>query len=184
MYYTNFDENITSKLGIVVEKWPLKNFCSPSDIKTRNKVQILWNSWNSGATCFQKLSAEEWKVWGEERFTNKLTEMDVTPPNDITAETSNPDIGHTSAAAPAATTDVGNSTTQTASNHLPDPVQHPLDLSPDENMPPQGSALPYAEHLANQWGGKPKTAHAPFVEFINGTVTSTDGSYVMTTKKP
>lgn len=68
MYYTNFDEHITTNWRIICVAWPLQNFCSPADLKSRNEVQVLYNAWKSGVTRFEQLSVEAFEKWEEARF--------------------------------------------------------------------------------------------------------------------
>lgn len=72
MNYQNFDDSITAKLGVVIEGWPLNKFCSPSDVKSRNEVSVLFNAWSSGTARFRRLTTEEWREWEECRFTSAL----------------------------------------------------------------------------------------------------------------
>jgi hypothetical protein len=75
MYYTNFSESITAKWRVVCEGWPLKKFCSPADLSTRNEVELLSNSWKNGTTKFRRLSDEEFQNWEQERFEVAVNEM-------------------------------------------------------------------------------------------------------------
>ena len=68
MIYTNFEDAITAKHGIVLENWPLKEFCNPSAIKSRNEVVVLLRSWESGTTRFRRMDTREWEAWSETRF--------------------------------------------------------------------------------------------------------------------
>lgn len=72
MNYANFGDSITRKYGVVIEHWPLPTFCSPSDIKTRNEVSVLFNAWSSGTARFRRLSNEEWEAWEAESFQSAL----------------------------------------------------------------------------------------------------------------
>jgi hypothetical protein len=74
MFYQNFDENITAKYGVVIKNWPLQKFCSPGDIGSRIELKVLYQSWQSGATYFQKLSREELSQWEEDQFQARLQE--------------------------------------------------------------------------------------------------------------
>jgi hypothetical protein len=76
MSYQNFDDHITSKFSVIIENWPLKTFCSPSDVKSLNKVKVLYHAWDSGAVHFCRLSTKEWKDWEENRFRKAMTQMD------------------------------------------------------------------------------------------------------------
>src|SRR5262249_43921592 len=78
MFYRNFEDSITDKYGVVVENWPLKMFCSPSDVKSRNEVQVLYRAWESGTARFRRMSSTEWAEWQENRFRNAMAEMAPT----------------------------------------------------------------------------------------------------------
>lgn len=72
MYYSSFDTNITAKYGVVCEKWPLPNFVSPADLKTRNEVEILFHAWSTNTTTFRKLTNTELDEWQEQRFQDAM----------------------------------------------------------------------------------------------------------------
>ncbi|KAH9951710.1 hypothetical protein B0H21DRAFT_684804 [Amylocystis lapponica] len=72
MTYTNFDEHVTVKHGIIIENWPLNKFCNPSSIPSRNEVDVLYQAFRSGTTRFRKLTNPEWEEWEEARFQAKL----------------------------------------------------------------------------------------------------------------
>ena len=85
MQYDRFDDLITHKYGIVVKNWPLNRFCNPSAVATRIELELLLNSWESGATRFQQLSKDEMRAWENERFSSKLTMMSLSPPSTPTS---------------------------------------------------------------------------------------------------
>ena len=60
---------------MVVKNWPLKQFCNPSAVATRIELEVLFNSWESGATQFEKLSKDELRTWENERFSSQLAMM-------------------------------------------------------------------------------------------------------------
>lgn len=68
MYYSSFDTQITAKYGVVCERWPLPNFVSPADLKTRNEVEILFHAWSTNTTTFRRLTITELDEWQEQRF--------------------------------------------------------------------------------------------------------------------
>lgn len=68
MVFRHFEENITTKYSIVVDRWPLPKFCSPSDIKSKKEVKVLFNTWSSGTTSFCRLSSCELEEWSNSRF--------------------------------------------------------------------------------------------------------------------
>jgi hypothetical protein len=63
MYYQNFDHHITRTHRVVLKGWPLPKFCCPSDLGSLVEVQLLYESWQSGASRFRKLTDPEWKDW-------------------------------------------------------------------------------------------------------------------------
>ncbi|KAG9311957.1 hypothetical protein JVU11DRAFT_7224 [Chiua virens] len=70
MFYVNFNTHITEKMGIVIKGWPLKKFCSPSDINSTMELQVLYNAWKSGTTHFSKMSTDKWRAWGTSCLTD------------------------------------------------------------------------------------------------------------------
>src|SRR5271155_5771358 len=72
MFYTNFDDNITAKHGIIVKNWPLPLFCSPGDIRTVTELNVLYNAWNSGTAHFYKLTTSEAADWLNNRFNESI----------------------------------------------------------------------------------------------------------------
>ena len=72
MNYADFDKAITEKHGIVCEGWPLQKFCSPSDLKCKNEVQVLFNAWSQGSARFRLLSNKEWEEWSNAQFQRQL----------------------------------------------------------------------------------------------------------------
>lgn len=72
MYYTNFDIKITQKYGVVVEGWPLQKFCSPSDLRSRLELDVLYRAWESGSARFRKLSRDEYIAWDNVRLEETL----------------------------------------------------------------------------------------------------------------
>lgn len=63
MFYQKFDNNITVKWNVFLKNWPLLILCSPSDIGSCNKVQLLYQVWESGTTYFQRLMEDEFNEW-------------------------------------------------------------------------------------------------------------------------
>jgi hypothetical protein len=72
MYYANFDDHITEKLGMILENWPPKKFCHPAEIGSQTELKVLIDAFESGATRFQRLSPEELPEWQESRFQDAL----------------------------------------------------------------------------------------------------------------
>jgi hypothetical protein len=72
MYYQNFDSRVTLAYGVIIEGWPLPKFCCPSDVGSFTEVQLLYESWKSGATRFRKLSDSEFKAWLDRYSAGKM----------------------------------------------------------------------------------------------------------------
>lgn len=70
MQYDRFNDLITQKYGIIVKNWPLKQFRNQSTAATRIELELLFNSWESGATRFQKLSEDEKHAWETKHFSS------------------------------------------------------------------------------------------------------------------
>jgi len=81
MAYDRFDELITSRYHVVVKNWPHKKFCNPSAITTRIELELLYNSWQSGATYFQKLTDGEMEAWESDRFSSRIES--IPPPAEL-----------------------------------------------------------------------------------------------------
>lgn len=90
MVYDHFEDKITQKHGVVVENWPLKDFCNPSSVSSRIELETLYNAWQSGATRFRKFTQEEMTVWEDQRFQSRLAMMNVAPPKPNNALPSSP----------------------------------------------------------------------------------------------
>ncbi|KAF8066019.1 hypothetical protein FPV67DRAFT_1418617 [Lyophyllum atratum] len=63
MYYHNFDSKITLKHGLILKNWPLKTFCSPSDVSSRVELSVLLNAWKSDTAHFHRMSQDEYDAW-------------------------------------------------------------------------------------------------------------------------
>ena len=63
MQYINFDEHVTVKYGVVLDKWPLQKFVAPGSINSVTTLRTLFNSWNNEVTKFRALSDEEHEAW-------------------------------------------------------------------------------------------------------------------------
>ncbi|KAF8814020.1 hypothetical protein BYT27DRAFT_7068806, partial [Phlegmacium glaucopus] len=70
--YTNFDDNMTAKHGIIIKGWPLCLFCSPGDVRTFTELKILHDAWQSGTAHFYKLTTAEATEWSNRRFEKSL----------------------------------------------------------------------------------------------------------------
>ena len=111
MNYSNFEDAITEKHGIVLENWPLPKFCSPSDIKSRNEVKVLLRAWESGTTRFRLMSDAEWEKWSERRelegteeSSTAIVDPAAIPDSDAPPHSSEPpsnDVPATSSDSPA-----------------------------------------------------------------------------------
>ncbi|KAG6885321.1 hypothetical protein C0995_009408 [Termitomyces sp. Mi166 len=75
MYYHSFDIHITTKYGVVVKSWPLKMFCSSSEITSCTELKIILNAWKTDTTRFYKMMCNEFKAWKTQQFNalNALT---------------------------------------------------------------------------------------------------------------
>ncbi|KAI0069434.1 hypothetical protein K474DRAFT_1680940, partial [Panus rudis PR-1116 ss-1] len=62
MNYVSF-QDITYEHGVVIDGWPLPQFCKPSSIGSRVEVQTLLSAWESGVTKFRLLDKEERKLF-------------------------------------------------------------------------------------------------------------------------
>jgi hypothetical protein len=162
MYYQNFDENITAKLGIIIENWPLSKFCSPSDIGSCNELKILFQAWQSGATCFRQLSDDEWEEWEEQRFQGKLRMIGEDSSDNLDGDGS---LMPSTAPVPAAADSESSSCTSTM-------------LQSEES--PTTAAVPATSNTSKR--GRKRKGDNPFAEVAN-TVTSTDRTPLTITKK-
>ncbi|KAG6871969.1 hypothetical protein C0995_014427 [Termitomyces sp. Mi166 len=73
MTYLGFEDRFTVPYGVLIEKWPLSRFCSPSEL-TRAEVNVLLGAWISSTTYFCKMSTDEWEKWREEHV-QRLTAL-------------------------------------------------------------------------------------------------------------
>ncbi|KAF9778552.1 hypothetical protein BJ322DRAFT_1024883 [Thelephora terrestris] len=87
--YDRFDDLITEKHNVVIKNWPLgQKFCNPSVALTRIELGVLLNSWESGATRFEKLSVEEKRAWKNKHFSSKVSMMSLPPAASIPSASS------------------------------------------------------------------------------------------------
>ena len=89
MPYDRFDELITGQYSVVVNGWPLSRFCNPSAVTSRIELELLYNTWQTGTTFFQKLGPEEMEVWENNRFSSRMALM-PPPAEPIAALTLSP----------------------------------------------------------------------------------------------
>lgn len=160
MVYTNFDDAITNNYGIVIERWPLKKFCCPGDLGTKDELSILYNSWNNGTTVFRRMPQDEFKVWKERRFQERLaiTNRDAVTTTEMSA----------SGGSISSPTTVPE---QSTSNSLPNGA--PVMTTSHVSAPVPNHPAPNQDTIVGR----------PFTNFIN-TVTTADGSDITIPKKP
>lgn len=72
MIYKNFDQHITRKHGIIVEGWPLHTFDNPSAIGSQVELNILLRAWQTGATRFRRMTADEHMAWVESHANSEI----------------------------------------------------------------------------------------------------------------
>ena len=148
MNYANFEGAITEKHGIVIENWPLKTFCSPSDVKSRNEVKVLLHAWESGTSRFRLMSADEWQGWSEGRLRQALNDgappTNPTPSSDNTAPPTNPTHSSDNPTPPPNPTPSSDNTTS-PTNLTPssDNTTPPINPTPSsDSVTPQDSTPP------------------------------------------
>ncbi|KAG7100121.1 hypothetical protein E1B28_001901 [Marasmius oreades] len=79
MHYEEFDKLITLQNGIVLENWPIGDFCNPSRIS--NNIEILHtlrDSWWDGQTYFCRLLPEEFADW-KKQYQDRLADGSIPP---------------------------------------------------------------------------------------------------------
>ncbi|KAG2370353.1 hypothetical protein BDR07DRAFT_1370890 [Suillus spraguei] len=84
--------NITQKYHLVLENWPLSKFVAPGNINSLTELRVLYNAWDSNASCFHKLSDEEFKAWEAKKFADVLalaSTLHDTDEEDFVAEGEN-----------------------------------------------------------------------------------------------
>ncbi|KAL4064277.1 hypothetical protein V8B97DRAFT_2026059 [Scleroderma yunnanense] len=70
MFYANFNNQITAKLGVVIVNWPLKKFQSPSNVGSMMELKLLYNAWKTGT-----LMQLEWEEWVNACFEVHMAEL-------------------------------------------------------------------------------------------------------------
>ncbi|KAJ2927306.1 hypothetical protein H1R20_g9789, partial [Candolleomyces eurysporus] len=83
MMYTNFDEAITLKHGVILKGWPLPKFCCPSHLTACSDLEILYNAWKSGVAHFVKLDDNEYDKWHTEYLQRRAAGMVDQPINPV-----------------------------------------------------------------------------------------------------
>jgi hypothetical protein len=200
MFYQNFDDRITANWGIVLRNWPLAKLCSPSDVGSRNELQVLYQAWESNTTHFQKLTETEFKEWEEIRFNAAMNQMvagddnndevdAIVDPSFVPEATSVPSTAPPLTAAPQPTSALNAGTAEAAPQHdIGNTNENTLSPSApmapfvDASLPAVASKRQAPEGSTAETSRK-KARPAPFVSFIN-TVTAVDGSSVQVSKKP
>lgn len=209
MNYANFEGAITEKHGIVIENWPLKTFCSPSDVKSRNEVKVLLHAWESGTSRFRLMSAEEWEGWSKARFQQALN--DTTGVADL-ENTSHPTPSSSDSVTPQASTPASTSLTPPglpvpsptdntnqntdsplASSSLtppglpvPNPTHNNTDstLHSSASSPSAPSSSPNPDNSTNERHRKKKRARVVNDNFMNTTAVSmASGTALVTSRK-
>ena len=92
MFYTNFDDNITDKYGVIVKHWPLKVFSAPGDIRTVTELRVLYNAWESGTAHFYRMTTAEATKWSNERHSTFSLPPSESGSGDTTVNTSEQDL--------------------------------------------------------------------------------------------
>lgn len=180
MFYTNFDDNITDKHGIIVKNWPLSVFCAPGDIRTLTELKVLCNAWESGTAHFYRMNMDEATKWVNERSNRAIAETSgpaAAPPTTVTAPSPNQDLpsqsgsgdsavnGSEEQANPAQTINTPAATTTSEQANPTDlasvastPVFDPSLTTPDLNSTsPSTSATASSAKRARATDGEPST---------------------------
>ena len=153
--YTNFDDNMTAKYGLVVKGWPLRVFCSPGDVRTFTELKILHDAWQSGTAYFYRLTTTEATEWSNRRFekateetsgpeisstsTTQSSTHSSTPPNPSPASPSTPTCHHPSSSTVVPVTSENCVATPLDPGSVPDAVNPDVpvaDTCPPESEPP------------------------------------------------
>ncbi|KAF8196113.1 hypothetical protein BJ912DRAFT_847117 [Pholiota molesta] len=154
MWYSGFDNAITAKYAVVLECWPLDKFCPPSDIASRNELNVLLNAFQSGATRFRKLSPIEFTAWSAQHISASAASSLRAADAVTNHPTSNPDA-QTPFAPPLTTTLRSN----------------------DENAPPAHSMTTIPAKRTATTSPLQTITH-------NFGVTANDGTNISVVKKP
>jgi hypothetical protein len=171
MFYANFDEHITEKLGVVLENWPLKKFCSPSDIGSQAELNVLIQAFESGSTRFRRLTTAELSDWREQRFQNALARGGHGDGEGAGDGSVNAEVG---------------SGMEGMEGSVPSNEPGPVFLiTSTASSQPTGSACQDGNATTSRSDSQGQQ-RAPFVDTINtvNSVTSSDGHFVTIAKKP
>ena len=150
MNYANFEGAITEKHGIVIENWPLKTFCSPSDVKSRNEVKVLLHAWESGTSRFRLMSAEEWEGWSEARFQQALNDTTGVADLQNTTPPTNPAPSLSDSITPQASTPAPTSLTPPVLGPTHNTDSPQAATPPSTSFTPPGLPTPSPTHNTNQ----------------------------------
>ncbi|PCH38802.1 hypothetical protein WOLCODRAFT_21188 [Wolfiporia cocos MD-104 SS10] len=134
MIYTNFDSAITAKYRIIVEGWPLTDFCCPSDVGSCNELLVLSHMFKTSTTRFCLLSSEEFKRWKEECLPVAMLVMPSTDPTQSQSNNPAPSTAPVHVDTPPLTSTVIFSLPQppTPVSSIPSTTQCPSLLEPPE----------------------------------------------------
>jgi hypothetical protein len=183
MYYSNFDDSITSKWRVICEGWPLNKFCSPADLTTRTEVELLFNSWKNGTTRFRRLSDGEFENWENRRFQAALDEtmgMDINKDGDV-GEDDDDNTGEDDQ-------DIHLKEPPRASEQHNDPRQNDHLPSDVQSLPPTTSAIVGSKRLSperNSSVTSKKHKSTPLADSTAvNTLTSINGTPITIAKAP
>ena len=185
----NFEENIISKYGVVISRWPLKKFCNPSDISTRNEVVLLKHAWENDTAKFSKLGDEEMEEWMNKRVEaafNEIMALGLNLGNDDDRPVSpepidtQPHDPHPSALS-SSNNQPMHSPNTSDENHPP--IQ-PTNIREGISGPFTGSKWPLASDIVQPVSKRLKPVALGNSQFINSTVTLANGIPIVATQKP
>ena len=148
MFYTNFDNNITDKHGIIVKNWPLPAFSAPGDIRTVTELKILYNAWESGTAHFYQMTTAEATKWVNERHSTSVPLAgDATVDNSEQTDPSDTDDATVNHADPAEN-NTDNATVNLSEQANADPAENNIDNA-TVNLSEQANADPAENNTDN-----------------------------------
>ncbi|CDO74427.1 hypothetical protein BN946_scf184764.g3 [Trametes cinnabarina] len=178
MFYTNFEENVTYKFGVVLENWPLKKFCAPGEIGSQVELDVLKNAFEQGVTKFRSLSDDEWREWLDVRARAQVsgllgtTTADVTLSAGVHDTATNPPSDQAPAiTSPASAAAASPASAGTLSPTDADPHAIPASGTPAVHEPTSSPPATIQGNKRARQGPRPP----PTTNFSN-TVTGPDGS--------
>ena len=168
MFYTNFDNNITDKHGIIVKNWPLPAFSAPGDIRTVTELKILYNAWESGTAHFYQITTAEATKWVNERHSTSVPLAgDATVDNSEQTDPSDTDDATVNHADPAEN-NTDNATVNLSEQANADPAENNTDnatVNPSEQANPSPTDPPTTSEQATianpSVSSLPTTNHNP-----------------------